>query len=107
MKKLTLLLLGFVLSFAAIAGNNDKTKSGKRSISGKVISLSGEEIPAAKITVKETSEIFYADLEGNFNFQLPTDKIYSISIETIGYQSQDIKSNEIGLSGEISLQELR
>lgn len=106
MKKFSLILLISLLSLSVSAGNNDKISSGKKSVTGKVISLNGEEIPAAKITIKETNEIFYADMEGNFNFQIAGDKIYSISIETIGYEPMELKSNILGLASEISLKEL-
>lgn len=67
---------------------------------------SGEQVAAAKIIIKETNESFYADLDGNFQIKLKTDKVYTLSINSIGYAPVEVKSNELGLISEISLPEL-
>lgn len=88
------------------ANNNDKAKSAIKHVSGKVTSVSGEELSVVKITIKETNETFYADLDGNFKFQIKADREYSLSIECIGYVPLELKSTNLNRFSEISLQEL-
>lgn len=106
MKHIILITLLFLLQGSLLAGNNDKIKPAVKSVSGKIISPNGEEIAGVKITIKETNETFYADLDGNFKFQVKTDKEYSISVEGIGYAPLEIKSPSLNLFSEISLKEL-
>lgn len=106
MKHILYIFFALILQGALLAGNNDKTKPSVKNVSGKVVSANGEEIAGAKITVKETNETFYADLDGNFKFQLKTDKVYSVTLEGIGYEPKEVKSNELSLFSDISLKEL-
>lgn len=106
LKHILYILLVLILPVGLFAGNNDKTKPSAKSVSGKVVSVNGEEIAGTKITIKETNETFYADLDGNFKFQLKTDKVYSVTIESIGYEPKEVKSNELSLFSDISLKEL-
>jgi hypothetical protein len=106
MKHLICILFIFLLQASLIAGNNDKVKPAVKNVSGKITAVNGEEIAGVKITIKETNETFYADLDGNFKFQVKTDKEYSISVETIGYAPLEIKSASLNLFSEISLIEL-
>ena len=103
-----LLYIVFILSFqvVAFAGTADKDKSNTKVIAGKVTDASGEAIAGAKILVKETGETFFADLDGNFKLSVKTDKIYSLAIETIGYQPKEVKSSDLSLFSELSLTEL-
>jgi hypothetical protein len=96
----------FTVSFSSLAGNNDKTSNATKSLSGKVTTANGEEIPAAKITVKETSETFYADINGNFQLKVKADRTYSIIIESLGFSPKEIKSSDLGHFSEVNLQEL-
>jgi hypothetical protein len=100
------IVLLFILPFFASAGNNDKTKVSLKSVSGKVAATSGEEVPAVKITIKETNETFYADISGNFRFQVKSDKVYSVVVESIGYAPVVLKSTELHHFSEIILKEL-
>lgn len=94
------------LSFATLAGTGDKGKATSRTVAGKVTDQSGESVSGARITVKETGDVFFSDLEGNFNFTLKTDKVYSLSVETIGYQPKELRSSELSYFSELSLSEL-
>lgn len=96
----------FALPLISLAGNNDKDNAVSKSVSGKVLAASGEEIPAAKIAIKETNETFYADINGNFQFKVKSDRVYSIVVEGIGFSPKEIKSTELSHFSEISLKEL-
>jgi hypothetical protein len=106
-KKLAYILVLALISISLPAGNNDKTAVRRKTVSGKVTTVNGEEIPAVKITIKETNEAFYSDLEGRFNFSIGTDKAYSVKLETIGYQTLELKSTELNAFSEINLKELK
>ncbi|MBA3662837.1 MAG: carboxypeptidase-like regulatory domain-containing protein [Bacteroidetes bacterium] len=105
MKRLIFILLVFcnTLSFA---GNKEKEKVGYKTLTGKVYNQQGEEIPAVKITIKETNESFYTDLSGTFKLAIKRDKSYSILIESIGYMPLETKSNTLSLFSEILLKPL-
>ena len=94
------------LSAVSFAGNSDKEKITLKTVSGKITDVTGESIAGAKIIINETGETFFADLEGNFKLSLKTDKVYSISINTVGFASLEVKSNKLSLFSELSLQPL-
>ena len=94
------------LSAVSFAGNSDKEKITLKTVSGKITDVTGESIAGAKIIINETGETFFADLEGNFKLSLKTDKVYSISINTVGFASLEVKSNNLSLFSELSLQPL-
>lgn len=106
MKNFCLILFFTCLSLVAFSDNADKGKTATRSVSGKVIDSTGEALAGTKITVKETGEVFFSNLDGNFNFTLKTDKVYSLSIETIGYQPKEINSSDLTYFSELSLTSL-
>ncbi|MGZ3901411.1 MAG: carboxypeptidase-like regulatory domain-containing protein [Bacteroidia bacterium] len=106
MKHSLYILFLLCIPFISLAGNNDKTKVQLKNISGKIASDKGEEVSAVKITIKETNETFFADLSGNFKFQVKNDKPYSITIESIGYAPLEVKSTDLHLFSEIQLKEL-
>jgi hypothetical protein len=106
-KKLAFLVVLALISASLLAGNNDKNAPHRKTVSGKVTTFNGEEIPAVKITIKETNESFYSDLDGHFNFTISTDKAYSVKVETIGYQALELRSTELHAFSEINLKELR
>jgi hypothetical protein len=106
LKLLLNILFIFVLHGAIVAGNSDKIKPIVKNVSGKVTTIQGEEIAGAKITIKETNETFFADLERNFKLQIKTDKVYSISLESIGFAPVEVKSTELNMFSDISLKEL-
>ena len=106
MKKLIYIFLFLSLSAISFAGNSDKEKMTLKTVAGKITDVTGESIAGAKIIINETGETFFADLEGNFKLSLKTDKVYSISINTIGFASLEVKSNNLSLFSELSLQPL-
>ena len=105
-KNLILILFVFCLNSVAFSDNADKGKTTTKSISGKVTDAYGEALPGSKIVVKETGETFFADLEGSFHFTLKTDQIYSLCVETIGFQPKELKSSELSFFSELSLTSL-
>lgn len=106
LKKLLYIFLFLSLSAVSFAGNSDKEKMTIKTVAGKITDVTGEAIAGAKIIINETGETFFADFEGNFKLSLKTDKVYSISINTIGYESLEVKSNHLSLFSELSLQSL-
>ncbi len=110
MKNLLYILLFLSFSAVSFAGNNDKEKKAVavtiKTVTGKITDVSGESIAGAKITINETGETFFADLDGNFKISVKTDKVYSISVNTIGYQSLEVKSNTLSYFSDLSLKEL-
>lgn len=89
-----------------VAGNSDKVKSSARVITGKVTDLSGESIAGAKISVTETGETVFADMDGNFSLSVKTDKEYSIMVNTIGFQPLLVKSTQLSAFSDLSLKSL-
>jgi hypothetical protein len=106
LKKLLYIFLFLSLSAVSFAGNSDKEKMTLKTVAGKITDVTGESIAGAQIIINETGETFFADLEGNFKLSLKTDKVYSISINTIGFTSLEVKSNNLSLFSELSLQPL-
>ena len=106
LKKLLYIFLFLSLSAVSFAGNSDKEKITLKTVAGKITDVTGESIAGAKIIINETGETFFADLEGNFKLSLKTDKVYSISINTVGFASLEVKSNNLSLFSELSLQPL-
>jgi hypothetical protein len=106
LKKLLYIFLFLSFSTISLAGNSDKEKMTLKTVAGKITDVTGESIAGAKIIINETGETFFADLEGNFKLSLKTDKVYSISINTIGFTSLEVKSNNLSLFSELSLQPL-
>lgn len=106
MKNLICVILFLSISFASYAGNNDKEKTNQKNISGKIADINGEAIAGAQISINETGQTFFADMDGNFKFSLKTDKVYSLSVSTIGYQPLELKSNTLSLFSDILLKPL-
>ncbi|MBA3681004.1 MAG: carboxypeptidase-like regulatory domain-containing protein [Bacteroidetes bacterium] len=110
MKKLLYIFLFISFSAVSFSGNSDKEKkviaTTQKTLAGKITDVTGESIAGAKITINETGETFFADLEGNFKLTVKTDKVYSISINTIGFQPLEVKSNTLSLFSDLSLKEL-
>jgi hypothetical protein len=102
-KKALLILFAIAFNFASFSGTGDKGKVATKSVAGKVTDTNGEALPGTKIVVKETGETFFANLEGNFSFTLKTDKIYSLSVETVGYAPKELKSSELTFFSELTL----
>jgi len=106
LKKLIYIIFILSLQLTAFGGNSDKEKAKGKVVAGKITDASGEAIAGTKICIKETGETFFADLEGNFRISLKSDQVYSISVQTIGYQPKEIKSSDLSLFSELSLTEL-
>lgn len=106
MKSFIYIFLIFCLPAACLAGTGDKDKTSSRTISAKITDTYGEALAGSKITVKETGESVFANFEGIFKLSLETGKVYFITIETIGYQPKEVKSTDLYLFSELSLQSL-
>ena len=100
------IFLFLALTTVSFAGNSDKEKSSAKVVSGKITDAYGESIPGAKITIPETGETFFADMDGNFKLSLKTDKVYSVTINTIGYAPLELKSTHLTAFSDLSLQTL-
>jgi len=106
LKKLIYIFLFLTFSAVSFAGNSDKEKTSIKTVAGKITDTAGESIAGAKIIIAETGETFFADFEGNFKISLKTDKVYSLSINTIGYQTLEVKSTNLSLFSDLALQAL-
>jgi TonB-dependent starch-binding outer membrane protein SusC len=106
LKKLLYIFFFFVLAQLSFAGNTDKVKNTAKVIMGKVTDTNGETVSGARITINETGETYFADLEGNFKLTVKTDKEYSITVNTIGYHPVVVKSTSLTAFSDISLKEL-
>lgn len=106
MKYVLYIALMLTLNVSLVANNNDKEKVATKTLSGKITTTNGEELAGAKLIIKETGETFFSDLDGNFKITIKTDKTYSLSIETIGFQTLELTSNKIGMFTDLSLMAL-
>ena len=100
------ILLFLFLSTVSFAGNSDREKSTTKVVAGKITDAYGESVPGAKISIPETGETFYADMDGNFKLSLKTDKVYSVTINTIGYAPLEVKSSHLTAFSDLSLTSL-
>jgi hypothetical protein len=86
----------FVLnSFVAFAEFDDKVKPATKALTGRVVAESGEILPGVSLTIVETGETFFADMDGNFQLPVPTGKVYTITINTIGFFPLSVNTNEM------------
>lgn len=106
MKKIICVLILFCAVSATNAGNSDKEKKSRRLVCGKISNFYGESVPAAMIFIPETGETHYADIDGRFKFEIATDKVYTIQVNTIGYAPFTIKSSQLTFFSDLSLKEL-
>ena len=106
MKKLLYIFLFLGLSAAVFGGNSDKEKTTTKVVAGKITDTFGESIPGAKIIIPETGETFFADMDGRFKLSLKTDKVYSIRVNTIGYEPLELKSSSLTAFSDLSLKSL-
>ena len=106
LKKFVYIFFILSLHFVAFAGNSDKEKTNSKTVAGKITDTYGDALAGTKIVVKETGETFFTDLCGNFKLSLKADQVFTISIETIGYQPKEVKTSELSLFSELSLKEL-
>lgn len=90
----------------AFGGNDSKEKARTRVITGKIIDQGGQAIAGARITVSETGQTIYSDLEGNYKLEVKTDKTYTISVNTIGYAPSNVKSETLSLFSDLILSEI-
>lgn len=95
MKSTLLLLLLFLFSAPVFASFDDKEKPQTRVLSGQVVAENGEVVPGASITIVETGETYFADLDGKFNFTVPLDKNYTVEISTVGYEVLKVNTKNI------------
>jgi hypothetical protein len=102
-KKLICILLITGLHLAAFSGNPETKKSVLKTIAGKITDANGESIPGAKILIKETGEMVFADFDGNFKLTFNTDKEYSIRVDNIGFEPLQVKSGVLATATNLSL----
>ena len=105
MKNIVYIFLIILVQAKVFAGNNDKLKGATKHVSGKIITTQGEELAGVALLIKETNQTFFADLAGNFSLELATDKVYSISVQTLGYAPTEVKSSDLNRFSEIVLKE--
>ena len=109
MKSITYIVLFAFLPLFSIAGDKEgksENFAATKAISGTITDVFGESIPAVRIIVKETGEEFFANFEGRFSLSIPSDKVYHLSIESIGFQSVELLSTEVAQNAEFNLKSL-
>ncbi len=103
-----LIIFCFLLGLSGrIFAGDDHGKTRVKVISGRVIDPRGEALPGTKITLKNTGEYCYTDLEGNYQIELPANQVVEITFNTIGYEPKEVKSDRIFLFGEQVLEPLK
>ena|SRR5688572_8976896 len=107
MKHLALLLVLICFSFSSFADKGDRAKPLTSVAAGCVTGENGETIAGAMLTIVETGECHFSDMEGNYHFTYPAGKVCTIMISTIGYQPLTLKSNELIMFSEQVLEPLR
>ena len=82
--------------FAADVANLEIVQQSKR-IKGTVVDVNGETVIGANVVQKGTSNGTITDMDGNFELNVPTGAVLSISF--IGYRTQEItvKANDTDL----------
>lgn len=106
LKNFLYIMLIVFTSNLIVAGNSDKETIKSKVVSGRITDVYGESIPGAKIVIPETGETFFADLDGNFKFTLKTDKEYSVTINTLGFEPLEVKSSRLTAFSDLSLKSL-
>lgn len=106
LKKILYIFLLVAISSLAFAGNSDKEKAGTKLVAGRVTDSFGESIPGAKIFIAETGETFFADMDGNFKLSVKTDKEYSITVNTIGFEPLVVKTSHLTSFSGLTLKSL-
>jgi CarboxypepD_reg-like domain len=109
LKTITYIILFAFFPLLSIAGDKEgksENFAANKAISGTITDAFGESIPAVRIVVKETGEEFFANFEGRFNLTLPADKVYHLSLESMGFQPVELLSSELGHNAELSLKSL-
>lgn len=64
-------------------------------LSGKVINIKNEPVPAATITVQGLDRSIAADVEGRFSLELVVGKKYAITISSAGYNTKVVEDVEV------------
>ena len=105
-KNILYIFLFVALSTISFAGNSDKEKLNNKVVAGRITDTFGESIPGAKIVIPETGETFFTDMDGNFKLSLKTDKDYSVTINTIGFEPLEIKASHLTAFSDLSLKPL-
>lgn len=100
------LIAGPLLSMADDREFKPANNSSLRSLCGKITDTYGESLPAVRIKVVETGEEYFANFEGRFNISIPSDKIYHLSVESIGFQPLELLSSDLENLSEFSLKSL-
>lgn len=100
------MVLFVLLTGASFAGNSDKEITKGKLVAGRITDAHGESIPGAKIQIPETGETFFADMEGNFQLSLKTDKDYSLTVNTLGYEPLEVKASRLTAFSDLSLKSL-
>jgi len=105
-KNLLYIFLVVALSHVSFAGNAGKEKISTKVVAGRITDAYGESIPGAKILIAETGETFFADMDGNFKLSVKTDKDYSVTINTIGFEPLRVKASRLTAFSDLSLKSL-
>jgi TonB-linked SusC/RagA family outer membrane protein len=87
MKNFLTTILFIILSFGLVQAQDD--------IRGVVRDDSGDALPGSTVFVRGTPIATSADAEGNFSFKAPKDFPFTITINLIGYKTQEVEVYEL------------
>ncbi|MBU0488068.1 MAG: carboxypeptidase-like regulatory domain-containing protein [Bacteroidetes bacterium] len=86
MKKLLTLLTIAMFCAMTVFADGEKN-SGITEVSGKVVDQNtGELLAGVKIEIRETGQVLFSDLDGNFDFQLPANQEYTVVLSLVSYK---------------------
>jgi len=99
MKKISLIIAAFTLSFAlsaAYAGSENPPAKPNCNISGKVVDLeSGETLAGVSVCVEGTDIKAYTDLDGNFSIEGVKPGNYNLVFSMISYKNSLVENMEV------------
>lgn len=107
MKKLLYILVLLTLSFHSIAAdekNNGKESS--KTVVIKITSVSGEEIPGAKVILSETGKEYIADFNGSIQLSIKANETVTLKVQSLGFNEISLKSSELSTFNDVSLSPL-
>ena len=97
--KLIAFLAFLFLSNPGLINNTESTSpddTGKILFSGTVIEeLTGEPVPGACITIRETDQEIYTDFDGNFSVEEFTPGTYTIEVSFVSFEKEEFRDFRI------------
>ncbi len=97
------LVIIFLLSSFAVSAHAGKDKVSTKLIRVKVISVSGEEIIGAKVTIENSNKTLFTDHQGYVQLECKMDSSVKLEVNAIGFAPTTLDTKELSGFSEISL----